>query len=126
MNPRTEADAAHWRGRAVISLGGERIGTIEEIHMDERTGRPEWLSVTTGLLGTELAFIPSAGAESTDSGVRVPYHRTDIRTVSSAGPDGVLSIEEESALYRHYGLEDADAVPVADPVAEPRRTRSLG
>jgi uncharacterized protein (TIGR02271 family) len=119
MNPRTEADVAHWRGRTAVSRGGERIGTIEEIYIDERTGRPEWLAVTTGLLGSKVAFIPIGGAESSESGVRVPYHRDDVRIMPSAEPGGVLSVEEESALYRHYGLEDADAIPAPEPVGEP-------
>jgi uncharacterized protein (TIGR02271 family) len=113
MNPRNEAELARWRGRTVVSRGAEKIGTIEEIYVDERTGRPEWMAVKTGLLGGKVSFVPVAGAESSGAGVRVPYDRADIKHAPSTEPDGVLSFEEESALYRYYGFEDADPAPAA-------------
>jgi uncharacterized protein (TIGR02271 family) len=123
MRPRAQPDPAHWRGRTVVSRGAERIGTIEEILVDERTGRPEWLAVRTGLLGGKLTFIPAEGAKSSGAGVRVPFDRHDVKHAPSVEPEGVLSVEEESALYRHYGLEgphEIEDVPIPpSPAARP-------
>jgi sporulation protein YlmC with PRC-barrel domain len=38
-----------WRDRTVIDADGDKVGKLEEIYMDEDTGKPEWGLVNTGL-----------------------------------------------------------------------------
>ena len=102
---RNPEEVGSWRGRNAVDSDGDKIGKIEEIYMDAETGKPEWLAVKTGMLGSKVSFIPLA--ETTESGgeVWVPYDKHQVKDAPNAEADGELSQEEEAALYRHYGLE---------------------
>jgi PRC-barrel domain len=41
-----------WQGRALLDRDSGRIGTIDAICLDDRTGQPGWALVNTGLFGT--------------------------------------------------------------------------
>jgi PRC-barrel domain len=47
-----------WQGRSLLDRDGGRIGTIDAIYLDDRTGQPEWALVNTGLFGTKSSFVP--------------------------------------------------------------------
>jgi uncharacterized protein (TIGR02271 family) len=104
MSP-TESAVAEWRGRNAVDSDGDKIGTIDEIYMDTETGKPEWLAVKTGLLGSKVSFIPIAEASDAGGDVRVPYDKQQVKDAPNAEADGELSQEEEAGLYRHYGLD---------------------
>jgi uncharacterized protein (TIGR02271 family) len=104
MSP-TESAVAEWRGNTAVDSDGDKIGSIDEIYMDDHTGQPEWLAVKTGMFGSNVSFIPIADAHEADGNVQVPYDKQQVKDAPQAEPDGHLSLEEEAALYRHYGLE---------------------
>ena len=45
-------------GQDLYDRDGDRIGSIDEIHLDAETGEPEWALVSTGLFGTKSGFVP--------------------------------------------------------------------
>ena len=47
-----------WEGRTLLDRDGGRIGIIDAIYLEDRTGEPEWAVVNTGLFGTKSSFIP--------------------------------------------------------------------
>lgn len=94
-----------WTGRPLISESGDKIGKIDEIYLDEQTGQPEWLSVNTGLFGSNVSFVPLAEATPRDGEVVVPFGKDKVKDAPNATPDGRLSQQEEAELYRHYGME---------------------
>jgi uncharacterized protein (TIGR02271 family) len=100
----TTQDITSWRGEKLVSGEGEKIGTIDEIYIDEQTGEPEWLAVSTGLFGSRVSFVPLAEARRDGDEVRVPYGKDQVKDSPNADADGALSQDEESRLYRHYGL----------------------
>jgi hypothetical protein len=61
-----------WQGRALLDRDGGRIGTIDAIYLDDRTGQPAWALVNTGLFGTRSSFVPLAQAFQSDNEVLVP------------------------------------------------------
>jgi uncharacterized protein (TIGR02271 family) len=104
----SQTAVAQWRGRELVSDDGDKIGTIDEVYVDASTDQPEWLSVKTGMLGSKVSFVPVAQAHEADEAIRVPYEKAQVKDAPSIEPDGELSHEEESGLYRHYGLEYSD------------------
>jgi hypothetical protein len=112
--PDTEA-VGTWRDRTVLDRDGGRIGTIDAIYLDDRTGEPEWALVNTGLFGTKSSFVPLAQAFQSDHDVVVSYDKQLVRDAPRVDPDGHLSEHEERRLWRHYGLDydasDRDASP---------------
>lgn len=101
--------ALDWRGRTVVDRDGEKIGTFEEIYLEEGTDRPEWAAVRTGLFGIRQTFIPLSEATLAGEEVQVPYERELVKKAPNIDPDVALSAAEETALYQHYGRPHADA-----------------
>jgi uncharacterized protein (TIGR02271 family) len=98
------------RGEEVVDRDGEKIGKLEEIYLDQETGQPEWALVKTGMFGSASTFVPLAGADRADDGLRVPYEKSHVKDAPNMEADGELSHEEEARLYRHYGIAyDSDA-----------------
>jgi PRC-barrel domain/Domain of unknown function (DUF2382) len=94
-----------WEGRTLLDRDGGRIGTIDAIYLDDRTGQPEWALVNTGLFGTKSSFVPLAQAFQSDNDVVVPYDKQLVRDAPRVDADGHLSEDEERQLWRHYGLD---------------------
>jgi uncharacterized protein (TIGR02271 family) len=92
-----------FEGHTAYDPEGRRIGTIDDIFVDENTGRPEWLAVRTGLFGTRRSFVPLSGVEAQDDDVVVPWEKDVVKDAPQADRDEYLSPEEEERLYRHYG-----------------------
>jgi len=100
----TTDEVLTWRGRELRGTDDEKLGTIEEIYLDEETREPEWALVTTGLFGTKQSFVPLREASRDGDGVSVPFDKATVKDAPKMDPDGRLSEREEAELYRHYGL----------------------
>ena len=96
--------AYEWQGRAVIGSDGEKIGKIKEIYEDQYTGKPEWATVSGGLLGMKSHFVPLSGASPQGEDVHIPVTKDQIDNAPSVDPDGQLSETEEQRLFEHYGV----------------------
>ena len=94
-----------WEGRTLVDRYGSRIGTIDAIYLDDRTGEPEWALVTTGLFGTKASFVPLTHATQSDNDVLVPYDKQLVKDAPRIDPDGHLSEAKERQLWSHYGLD---------------------
>jgi sporulation protein YlmC with PRC-barrel domain len=62
MNEITEA--YDWQGRTIVGSDGEKIGKVDEVYLDDRSGKPEWATVKSGIFGSKSNFVPLAGASS--------------------------------------------------------------
>jgi uncharacterized protein (TIGR02271 family) len=95
-----------WRGKTMVDRDGDKIGTIEDIYADDRTGQPEWALVNSGLFGTKSTFVPLAQATERDGDkVQVPYEKALVKDAPGIEADQHLSEAEEQQLWRHYGLD---------------------
>jgi hypothetical protein len=127
--------ALGWRGRTVHDEAGERIGTLEQLYLDAEDDRPAWAGVRTGLFGMRESFVPLAGAREDGDALVVPYAKAHVSDAPSVDPDAALDPDEEAALRRHYGLDDAQpaeepgaaaATPTDDPVQPDRPADRAG
>jgi uncharacterized protein (TIGR02271 family) len=91
-------------GKDVYDESGDKIGSASEVYLDDQTGRPEWVTVTTGMFGTKESFVPLGEADLTDDGVRVRVSKSQVKDAPKIDTDGHLSPQEEEELYRYYGL----------------------
>src|SRR3954469_22428641 len=102
-------EAQSWRGKKMVDVDGDKIGTIEDILLDRQTGEPTWAAVKTGLFGLKHTLVPIRDAEVTgDNEVRVPLRKEQVKDAPRIDPDGELSPEEERRLWEHYGMSDYD------------------
>jgi len=95
---------AQWRGADVIDASGDKVGTVEEIYLDQETDQPEWALVKTGMFGSKSTFVPLSGATPDNDTLRVRYEKDQIKDAPKIDPDQELSQSEERELYQHYGM----------------------
>lgn len=88
----------------VVTTGGDKVGGIGQIYVDDTTGAPNWVTVKTGLFGSAETFVPVEAARVDGHDLVVNYDKDTIKAAPRVDADGHLSPEEEQALYRHYGL----------------------
>lgn len=105
----SENDIQQVHGAEIYGSDGEKIGKAGQVYLDDETGRPEWVTVHTGLFGTNESFIPLTDAQLADNGVTVPFTKDQVKDAPNIDPDnGHISQEEERGLYEHYGLSYSD------------------
>ena len=97
----------------LYSVDGDKIGSIEEIYLDDRTNEPEWATVNTGLFGTSQSFVPLSGATVTDDGLTVQYSKDQIKDAPRVDAGEHLGVDQEQELYRYYGVDGQGAEGVA-------------
>ena len=99
------------RNYAVYSQDGEKIGSVEEVYIDEQTQRPEWIGLGTGFFGMKRVLVPAEGASVSGEEVTVPYSKDYVKDAPDIDSD-VIDPETERALYAYYsrgdGAGDAD------------------
>ena len=111
-------ELADLRGQQVIDADGDKIGKLEEIYLDDQTGEPTWLAVSTGMFGSNVSFVPLERAERDADGVRVPWDKAKVKEAPNVDPDQHLTPEEEARLYQHYGFSHgADSGRLQDTTA---------
>src|SRR4051794_28725614 len=97
-------------GSTAFAPDGDRIGTVEHFFVDDRTGAPTWVAVTTGLFGTRHSVVPALEARFHDGALQLPVGSDAVKSAPQADADH-LSPAEETALRRHYGLDVGLDVP---------------
>jgi uncharacterized protein (TIGR02271 family) len=88
----------------MVGADGQKIGKISDIYEDPDTGKPEWATVNTGLLGTKSSFVPLAGAAPSGEDVRARVTKDQVKDAPGVENDGALSEDEERRLFEHYGV----------------------
>jgi len=92
-------------GATAYDNDGDKIGKIGTVYYDDNTDRPKWITVHTGLFGTNESFIPLEGASVSGDRVDVAYDKARVKDAPNVSSEKHLSPEEEQQLYRHYGLD---------------------
>ena len=99
-------DFEAWAGRDVLAPGGDRLGAVDQIFLDEATGTPEWVLVS---LDDGAAFVPLAGATVEERSIRVDQDAERVQAAPRPDAGETLSVGDEKRLYEHYGLEYSQA-----------------
>ncbi len=89
-------------GSTAVDAGGERIGKIGQVYLDDTTGQPEWVTVRTGLLGMRESFAPLYGARADNGELQLAVTKQQVKDAPSIDDDGSLAESEVEALYLHY------------------------
>ncbi|MET8539401.1 PRC and DUF2382 domain-containing protein [Kitasatospora sp. NPDC004799] len=100
----TEIDPRDLIGHKAVDRNGDKIGTVDEVYLDDATGRPEWAAVRTGIFGRD-AFVPLTTSEFAGDELRVPYDKSLVKESPDFGVGQHLSPAQELQLYRYYGLD---------------------
>ncbi len=85
----------------VVGPDGERVGTVEQIFADDVTGAPTFITVKNG---DRESYIPVSGADLDADTVTIPFSKDVVDAAPAASDAEDLSLEQETSLYRYYGI----------------------
>jgi len=105
-------------GRHAVDPDGDKIGTIDEVYVDEDTGEPNWLTVKTGWFGSNVSFVPIQGTYFAGDDVVVAYGKSTVKEAPNFDAEGHISREEEMRLYEHYNVQRPGETTSAGRVAD--------
>lgn len=89
-------------GLTATDADGDKVGQVGQVYLDEGTGQPQWVTVSTGLFGTRQSFAPLDGCSVRDGQLVLAVSRQLVKDAPSIEDDGHLSEAEVTALYQHY------------------------
>jgi uncharacterized protein (TIGR02271 family) len=89
-------------GLSVTGADDDKIGTVGQVYLDERTGEPAWATVKTGMFGTRESFVPLFGSSVRGDLLVLAVSKQLVKDAPSIDDDGHLSETEVAALYQHY------------------------
>lgn len=99
------ADLREWRDHDVVDEESHKVGALEAVYVDTTTDLPAVATVRIGLpTRHRLVFVPVSEAVLGPGYVRVPYDKALVKSAPSIGTDDVLPVEDEEAIFQHYGL----------------------
>ena len=104
----TRNDLRNLLGATARDPSGDKIGKVGQVYYDDDTDQPKWITVHTGLFGTNESFVPLQGAQIQGGVVTLGYDKQRIKNAPNIAKDGHLSPEEEVQLYRYYGIGGYD------------------
>jgi len=105
-------------GGNVVDSDGNKIGKVGQVYLDDRSGEPQWVSVSTGLFGTSESFVPLSEATLDGDNVRVPFGKDLVKDAPRVDADRHLDVEQERELYRYYSLDYDSSGDLATEQAE--------
>ncbi len=94
-----------FEGRTVRDRHGSKIGTVQEVYLDEETDRPSWGVVKTGRLG-KRRFVPLADAGTGDKDITLSVTEDRVDDAPEVAEHEHLSPQLESRLRDHYSDRD--------------------
>ena len=100
--------ALEWRGRQVVDRDGDKIGTFDEIYLDEGTNEPAWAAVKTGLFNRRHRVVPISTAEADGTNIRVPFTKDQVKSAPTIDSEGWVSERDQGTILRHYGLPEQE------------------
>jgi stress response protein YsnF len=103
-------------GSTAYGSDGDKLGMVEHFFVDDRTGAPSWVALTTGLFGTRHSIVPAGDATFDEGGLRLPVTADAVRNAPRMSGDHLDPAEEET-LRRHYGLAPTQPTERTQPVA---------
>ncbi|MFF3394056.1 DUF2382 domain-containing protein [Streptomyces sp. NPDC002669] len=107
-------DSGELDGLTVYDTDGEKVGSVGRVYVDDNTGRPDWITVKTGLFGMKESFVPLAGARRVGSDLHISHPKERVKEAPRVDADAHLSVAEEEELYNHYGLPRNTATSFGD------------
>lgn len=94
-------------GLTAYDRDGNKIGSVGQVYVDDRTGRPEWVTVKTGLFGMKESLVPLDGSRRSGADLHVPHTRDTVKEAPRLDADEHLDPGQERQLYQHYGLTNS-------------------
>jgi uncharacterized protein (TIGR02271 family) len=113
-------------GSTAYDTSGDKVGKVGQLYLDDETGQPEWVTVSTGFFGSAETFVPLEGASLDGGNLRLGFDKDRIKNAPRVGADQHLDAAQEDELYRYYGLGAGLGTTTGQTYAETTDTTTAG
>ncbi|MGN7192294.1 hypothetical protein [Curtobacterium sp. SAFR-003] len=86
---------------------GASVGKVAQVFPSAEDGSAAFVSVATRLLGSHTALVPVEDASFDGTDLHVGYTKRAIKDAPSPGAGNILSLADENAARKHFGLSPA-------------------
>jgi uncharacterized protein (TIGR02271 family) len=101
----TEQNAREVIGTTAYGADGDKLGKVGQLFLDDQTGRPEFVTVNTGLFGNRETFVPVSDANFSGDRLELPFDKVTIKDAPHVDAEGGhLDESEEQRLYEYYQM----------------------
>ena len=99
-----------YEGYKVYDNRGERIGTVDDLFIDE-ADREEYIGVKMGFLGRKSTLIPMdiVRVNEADRAIEVSESKDHVKDAPSFDDDEDITHEYEERIRSHFGLQSTEA-----------------
>jgi len=98
----TTEELQRMEGQTAVDVNGAKLGKIGQIYVDDRTGQPLWVTITTGMFGTKQNFAPLYGSRSDGGDLQLAVTKDMVSGAPGIEADGHIEDSENEALYSYY------------------------
>ena len=113
------SDWDRYRGQDLYDTHGDKIGSIDEVFLDDATNEPEWLAVNTGLFGMNQSLVPVDNVSTSGDRLVTPFSKDEIKDAPNVSPaDQHVTVEAERRLYDHYGRNYMSSRPIGTDTSQ--------
>jgi uncharacterized protein (TIGR02271 family) len=98
----TTEELQNMEGQTAVDVNGAKLGKIGQIYVDDQTGQPLWVTITTGMFGTRQSFAPLYGSRSDGGNLQLAVTKDMVQEAPGIEADGHIEDSENEALYTHY------------------------
>ena len=98
----TTEELQNMEGQTAVDVNGAKLGKIGQIYVDDQTGQPLWVTITTGMFGTKQSFAPLYGSRSDGGALHLAVTKDMVTDAPGVEADGHIEDSENEALYTYY------------------------
>ena len=98
----TTEELQNMEGQTAVDMNGAKLGKIGQIYVDDQTGQPLWVTITTGMFGTKQSFAPLHGSRSDGGDLHLAVTKDMVTDAPGVEADGHIEDSENEALYTYY------------------------
>ncbi len=108
-------DAQDRKGHTAVDVDGAKLGMVGAVYVDDDSGEPMWVAISSGLLGTKENFAPLYGARPDGDDLRLAVSKDMIKDAPGADANGHIGDAQHAALHEYWAAHLGDSPKTDDP-----------
>ena len=98
----TTEELQRMEGQTAVDMNGAKLGKIGQVYVDDQSGQPLWVTISTGMFGTRQSFAPLYGSKSDGDSLMLAVTKDMVKDAPGVEADGHIEDSENEALYTYY------------------------
>ena len=90
-----------YAGKTAVDPQGDKVGTVEQVYVNDTSGQPDWVTLKTGMFGKDR-FAPLYGSSFDGDNLVLPYGKDVVKDSPDVADTDHLDTDESDALFAYY------------------------